>query len=149
MKPYSQDLRQRVLAQVQAGEQTQAAIATTFKVSLSTVEKWLRRKRATGKTTPLPPAHGPTRALKDCATIIRAAVKSQPDLTLQELCAHVAQSAKVTVSPSTMCRALHQLNLPRKKRRSTIANGTHRASNASAASSRNGSQRNGSRIYVA
>ncbi len=149
MKPYSQDLRQRVLAQVQAGKQTQAAIATTFNVSLSTVEKWLRRKRETGKTTPLPPAHGPTRALKDCAAVIRAAIRAQPDLTLQELCAHVAQRTKVAVSPSTMCRELQQLNLPRKKRRFTIASGTPRASNAFGASSSNGSRRNGSRTSAA
>lgn len=139
MKPYSQDLRKRVLAQAQAGKQTQAAIAATFKVSLSTVEKWLRRKRETGKTTPLPPAHGPTRALQDCTAVIRAAIKAQPDLTLQELCAHVAQRTQVAVSPSTMCRELRQLNLPRKKRRFTIASGTPRASNASAASSNNDS----------
>ncbi len=39
MKPYSQDLRKRVLAKAKAGKQTQAFIAATFGVSLSTVEK--------------------------------------------------------------------------------------------------------------
>ena len=115
MKPYSQDLRKRVLTKIQAGKQTQAAIATTFDVSLSTVEKWWRRKRETGKTTPCPPAHGPTRALQKCAAVIRAEVKKQPDVTLRELCARVASVAKVEVSSSTMCRELQQLHLPRKK----------------------------------
>ena len=115
MKPYSQDLRKRVLAMAQAGKQTQAAVAATFDVSLSTVEKWLRRKRKTGKITPLPPAHGPTPALQDCAALIRAEVKQQPDITLRELCARLARSAKVEVSPSTMCRELQQLHMPRKK----------------------------------
>jgi transposase len=145
MKPYSHDLRKRVLAKAQAGKQTQAAIATIFDVSLSTVEKWLRRKRETGKTTPLPPAHGPTRALQDCAAVIRAEVKQQPDLTLRELCARVASIAEVEVSPSTMCRELQQLHLPRKKSRSTIASGTRPASDASDTSFRSGSLKNGSR----
>ena len=145
MKPYSQDLRKRVLAKAQADKQTQAAIAATFDVSLSTVEKWLRRKRETGKTTPHPPAHGPPRALQDCAAVIRAEVKKQPDITLRELCARVASIAEVEVSPSTMCRALQQLQLPRKKRRSTTVSGTLRVSDASGASLKSGSLPNGSR----
>ena len=115
MKPYSQDLRKRVLARVIASKQTQASIAASFKVSLSTVEKWLRRKRETGKTMPWPPPHGPKRALQDYAPLLRAEIKQQPDLTLGELCARVARRAGVEVSPSTMCRALQHLHLPRKK----------------------------------
>ena|SRR5437867_10351592 len=113
MKPYSQDLRRRVLAK--AGKQTQAFIAATFGVSLSTVEKWLRRKRETGKITPLPPPHGPKRVLQDYGSLIRAEVQKQPDITLCELCACVANRLGVAVSPSTMCRALQHLRLPRKK----------------------------------
>lgn len=149
MKPYSQDLRKRVLVKVQASKQTQAAIAATFDVSLSTVEKWLRRKRETGKTTPRPPAHGPPRALQDCAAVIRAEVKKQPDVTLRELCARVARIAEVEVSPSTMCRALHQLHLPRKKSRSTTVSGTHRVFDAFGASLKSDARTNGSRSCAA
>ena len=145
MKPYTHDLRKRVVAKAQAGKQTQAAIATIFDVSLSTVEKWLRRKRETGKTTPLPPAHGPTRALQDCAALIRAEVKKQPDLTLRELCVRVASIAAVEVSPSTMCRELQQLQLPRKKSHSTIVSGTRPVSDASDASLKSGALKNGVR----
>jgi transposase len=115
MKPYSQDLRKRVLAQVKAGKQTQAQIAENFDLHLSTVEKWWRRYRETGKTTPLPPPHGPQRALQDHTAVLRAEVKQQPDLTLDELCARVASLTGVQVSPSTMCRELQALGLPRKK----------------------------------
>ena len=143
MKPYSQDLRTRVLAQAVGGKQTQAGIAASFKVSLSTVEKWLHRKRETGKTTPRPQRHGPKRALQDQASVLRAEVKHQPDLTLSELCARVASRIGVEVSPSTMCRELQHLRLPRKKSRSTIASGTPRVSAASAASLGSGLPRNG------
>jgi transposase len=40
MKPYSSDLRERVIATVEAMRTSQAKIAETFHVCLSTVEKW-------------------------------------------------------------------------------------------------------------
>ena len=115
MKPYSQDLRNRVLAKARAGKEPQAAIAATFGISLSTLEKWLRRKRMTGKSTPLPLAHGPKSVLEHHAALIRAEVKRQPDITLVELCAHLSHCVGIEVSPSTMCRTLQRLRLPRKK----------------------------------
>jgi transposase len=115
MKPYCQDLRKRVLAKAKAGKQTQAFIAATFGVSLSTLEKWLRRQRETGGTTPLPPPHGPKRILQDYAPLLRAEVKNQPDIALAELSAILARHIGVEVSPSTVCRELQCLHLPRKK----------------------------------
>jgi transposase len=115
MKPYSQDLRERVLAKASAGKETQAFIAATFGISLSTLENWLRRKRATGKSTPLLPTHGPKPMLETYAALIRAEVKRQPDITLIELCARISWCVGLEVSPSTMCRALQRLRLPRKK----------------------------------
>jgi transposase len=115
MKPYCLDLRKRVVVKAHAGKQAQASIAATFGVSLSTVEKWLRRKRETGKITPLPPAHGPKRVLQDHAPLIRAQVKQQPDIALVELCGRISSCTGIAVSPSTMCRELQRLRLPRKK----------------------------------
>jgi len=40
MKPYSQDLRERILAAVETTHLSQAKIAQAFKISLSTFEKW-------------------------------------------------------------------------------------------------------------
>lgn len=116
MKPYSQDLRKRVLAQAKAGKQTQAAIAQQFAVSLSTVEKWLRRRRETGKSTPRAQRHGPQRKLQNAGALIRAEIKRQPDLTLAELCERIAQATGIVANPSMMCRELQHLRLPRKKK---------------------------------
>ena len=115
MNASSQDLRTRVIAAAETGKQTQTSIAATFEVSLSSVEKWLHRKRETGQETALPQTHGPTRSLQDCAKFIRAEVKQQPDSTLVELCARVAAANGVKASPSMMCRELHHLGLRRKK----------------------------------
>jgi len=126
MKPYSQDLRERVIAAARAGRQSLAEIARTFGVSESTVDKWSRRWRATGRVAALPFAGGRRRALRDCGAVIRAAVKEQPDISLDELGASVEATSGVTASPSMLCRELQRLNLPRKKSRFTTASARRR-----------------------
>jgi transposase len=115
MNAYSPDLRKRVIAAAGAGEQTQAAIAAAFGVSLSTLEKWLHRKRETGEVTARTQVHGPQRTLQGSGKFIRAQVRKQPDITLAELCERTARAQQVQASPSMMCRALQHLGLPRKK----------------------------------
>jgi len=127
MKPYSQDLRDRVLAAVKETKLSQAKIAKAFKISKSVLEKWLRRQHETGACMALPHGGGHTRALAGCEAFICAQVKKQPDSTLEELCARVAKAKGVQSSPSMMCRELHRLRLPRKKSLSTIINAKRHA----------------------
>lgn len=127
MKPYSQDLRERVIVAVQVGQNTQEEIAEQYGVAQATVENWWCRWRATGQVAALPHAGGSPRALRDCGAFIRAEVKQQPDVSLDELCARVKEAAGVVASPSMMCRELQRLRLPRKKSRSMIASGRRRA----------------------
>jgi transposase len=127
MKPYSQDLRERVLAAVKETKLSQAKIAQAFKISPSTLEKWLQRQRETGACMALPHGGGHTRALAGCESLIRAQVKHQPDVSLDELCVRVAKAKGVQASPSMMCRELQRLRLPRKKSPSTIINARRRA----------------------
>src|SRR6516164_463259 len=83
MKPYSTDLRQRVLQDCDAGLPTKA-VAGKYKVSDSFVRKLKRRRRLTGSAAPATPGHPPPGWAAD-ADRIRAAVAGQPDLTLEEL----------------------------------------------------------------
>lgn len=129
MKPYSNDLRQRVLAAVKAGKHTQAEIAATFSISQSTLEKWWAVWRTQRRVTALPHHSGPPRTLQGCATFLRAEVKREPDVTLAELCTRVAHTHGVTASPSMLCRELKQFHLPRKKSRSMTASGLRHGSN--------------------
>lgn len=115
MEAYSQDLRERVIETIEAGEQSQPQIAKTFGISLSTVEKWGRRWRETRTVARLPFQPGPERDLASCDTFLRRAVKRQPDATLAELCERVKTEFGIVASPSMMCRELQHLNLPRKK----------------------------------
>jgi transposase len=52
--PYSQDLRERVIAAVRAKQETLEQIALTFNVSPATVDNWARRWRETGRVAALP-----------------------------------------------------------------------------------------------
>lgn len=124
MKAYSIDLRERVVASVENGECNIPAAARRYKVSEPTIERWLARKRRTGHVAPLPHAGGPARKLARAAGVIRAAVKAQPDATLQELCELVEKETRLKSDPSMMYRELVRLKLPRKKSRSTPANAT-------------------------
>lgn len=115
MKPYSQDLRERVIAALEAGDERQAEIADRFAVSKSTIEKWWYRWQATQSCAAVPQRHGPARTLHDCEAFIRTEVAHQPDVTLAELCERVAEQQATQASPSMMCRTLQHLKLPRKK----------------------------------
>jgi transposase len=126
MNPYSQDLRNRVLAALKAGQKSQAEVAETFGVSLSTIEKWWHRWQATGQIAALPRRSGPKRTLAECDDLIRTIVQEQPDVTLDELCARVTETQAISASRSMMCRTLQQLDLPRKKSRSTTVSGIRR-----------------------
>lgn len=123
MKPYSQDLRERVIAAVKAKHQSLAKIAHTFGVSESTVDKWSKRWRETKRVAARPFAGGRRRTLRECGTVIRAAVKRQPDIALRELCEQVKTAQALDANPSMMCRELQRLKLRRKKSRSTTARG--------------------------
>lgn len=126
MRAYSIDLRKRVISSVENGDCNIPEAARRYKVSEPTIERWLARKRTTGKSEPLPHAGGLLRKLAAAEAVIRAVVKAQPDATLQELCERVEKETKIKSDPSRMCRELARLKLPRKKSRSTPVSGTHR-----------------------
>ena len=53
-RPYSTDLRERVLRACEVGEESQAAIARRFEISESAVGSWLRQLRRDGRREPKP-----------------------------------------------------------------------------------------------
>lgn len=122
MKPYSEDLRTKIIEAIQANEKTQSEIAQDFGVSLSFVEKLRRQWRTRKSFAAKPHAGGRQRVLKNSAKQIRKEVAAQPDATLSELCERVAAAGGVSASQSMMCRELKLLNLPRKKSLSTTLN---------------------------
>jgi len=112
MKPYSLDLRQRVLAAVDDGQLTRGQIAQRFSVSTSWIRRLVQRRRETGSISPRPHRSGPQPKLDEPRLArLRALVGNQPDATLAELRDRLAEP----VSVMTVCRALRRLRLPLKK----------------------------------
>jgi transposase len=115
-KPLSNDLRARVIRFYENhGDYTQAEIAAEFEVSLSTVEKLLRRWRTTGSSGALPPGGGQVAILRKHDRALQKMVAQQPDATLAELQGKLVRQRRVSVAPVTVWRALERLQLRRKK----------------------------------
>jgi transposase len=113
MVPYSNDLRERVLMAVDAGEGTQEEIATRFRVSARWIRKLLTRRIATGSIAPKPNGGGRKLSIQgEAADALRAAVRDDPDATLAEL----RQATGVKVCVMTVWRAIERLKITRKKK---------------------------------
>ena len=128
MRPYSQDLRDRIIQALEAGNASQPAIAERFCVSLSFVEKLWQRFRRSGSSAAQPHAGGRRRALTEHTTLLRREVEHQPDATLEELRERIVAAQGPQVSTATICRELQRLKLPVKKSRSTPRSATRSAS---------------------
>src|SRR5262245_25895886 len=123
MRPYSQDLRERILRAMRAGEESQGKIAQRFTVSRSFVERLWQRWRQTGSCAALPHGGGRARSLRPAEELIRQLVAEDSDITLTTLCARVEQRTGIQISAKTMCLEIQRLRLPRKKSPSRLASG--------------------------
>ena len=138
MEALSLDLRERVAAACDEGVRSQPEIAEDFGVSLSFITKLLARRKRTGSVAAKPHRGGFASAIDAKAEAdLRLIVREDPDATLAELADALAErrGGGVRRSVPVICRALRRLELPRKKRRSTPRNATHRGSVANAAPS--------------
>jgi transposase len=105
MKPYAQDLRDRIMQALAAGTATQRTMAERFGVSGSFVEQRWQRWRASGQSAAQPHAGGRPCHRKDHREFLRHAVAKQPEATLAAWRDRVVAAQGPQVSPSTICRA--------------------------------------------
>src|SRR5688572_25440358 len=113
MKPYSQDLRERVIRACDDHIGSRQHIAALFGVSTAWIRRLLQRRRQTGSFAALP--SGGARHVKmdpDRCGRLLVLVTEQPDASLAEL--HDRLGAPVHLS--TIARALIRLGLTVKKK---------------------------------
>ena len=117
MKPYSTDLRQKVVAAYDKRQGSQREVAKLFGVSFSFVKAMLKRRRETGHVQPkVPVRKGAVPKLEGAGLAQLAELDTaQPDATLEELAERLAKQG-YQVSVPTVWRALQKLNRTRKKR---------------------------------
>jgi transposase len=105
MKPYSKDLRIRVLAAVDSGTPREE-VAQIFSVSVPSIKRWLKRRRETGDVSPKPiPGRSPIKgaALKEW---LPRHLEENPDLTLAEHCEAFEERTGMKASDATVSRAI-------------------------------------------
>lgn len=113
VKPYSEDLRVRVVGRVEAGYSVRE-VAATFGVSVSSVVKWSQRKRQTGSVAAKPMGSRLTRSLAGQRDWMLARLAAKPDVTLRELVAELNARA-VKTSYGSVWRLLNDEGVSFKK----------------------------------
>jgi transposase len=116
-RPYSVDLRERVVRAVEAGLSRRAA-ARRFEVSVSFVIKLVQRWRRAGSVAPERYGGWKRPTMAAHAERVHQLLRGEPDLTIAELPSRLADAA-IHTSPAAISRFLTAEGLTRKKRRST------------------------------
>ena len=115
-KPYSQDLRDRVIEAVERGKLSRRAAARHYEVSESVAIKWLERLERHGSRQPV--GHGGHRASKlmPHRDFLGAVRTEKPDVTLQALCDRLSAERGVKADTSMMSRFFRRIGVTVKKR---------------------------------
>jgi transposase len=119
MNAYSKDLRIRVLEALERG-QSRREISELFRVSLSTIKRWLKKSR---EGEDLEPRYSTGRKRRILATLeekraLWKQLEENDDATLERHCELWRQKTGIWVSVATMSRAIRvKLGWTYKKRR--------------------------------
>ena len=115
-RPYSSDLRRRVVAAALDGGQSREAVAVRFAVGRSSVYRWVEAAQSEGRLEAKPMRGGPRPAIRDDGeATLRRLVAADNHLSLAEYRDRLAEETGVRVDPWTVGRALRRLKLTRKK----------------------------------
>jgi transposase len=103
-RPYSEDLRARVVAAVEGGQSRRGA-AALFSIGISTAIRWVERHRRTGSVKPSRMGgRRPPRIAGADREWLLARLAEQPDLTLEEMRQALAEERGLVVGHGTVCR---------------------------------------------
>jgi transposase len=115
MNGYSEDLRQKVVSAVGRG-MPKAQAARTFDVSLSSVKRYLDKAERGEPLAPKKSPGSPPKLDEKARKLLEDDLRQRPFATLRERCDYVAVlRSGISVSRSTMCRAIARLGPTRKK----------------------------------
>jgi len=120
--PYSQDLRERLTAALEAGSSARAA-AKRFGISVSAAIRWAQRWRTEGHAEARPMGGDHRSLLKEHRTVVLTLVATQPDLTLKEIRSSLAQQQGIEVGTTTLWRFFSTNKITVKKKPACIRTG--------------------------
>jgi transposase len=114
MKAYSKDLRRKIVNALGRG-MSKAEAARIFGVGISTVKRYAAKAQ---RGEPLEPGKAPGKRPKmdqQVRKLLEEDLKERPFVTLRERCDYAEAIGGVSVSRSTMCRAIARIGSTRKK----------------------------------
>jgi transposase len=115
MKAYSKDLRQKKIVDAVRRGMSKTQAARTFGVGISTVKRYTSKAQ---RGEPLEPGKATGKRPKmdeRLRKLLEEDLKERPFVTLRERCEYVEAISGVSVSRSTMCRAIARVGSTRKK----------------------------------
>ena len=114
MRAYSKDLREKIVDAIGRG-MPKAQAARTFGIGISTVKRYASKAQ---RGEPLEPGKAPGKRPKmdeRLSKLLKEDLKERPFATLRERCDYVKAISGLSVSRSTMCRAIARIGSTRKK----------------------------------
>jgi transposase len=114
MSGYSVDLRRRIVSSVEGG-MSKAQTARTFSVSLSSVKRYVEKAEKGGSLSPKKRPGSSPKLDEKARKLLEEDIRERPYLTLRDRCGYIEAMTGLSVSRSTMCRAIARLGPTRKK----------------------------------
>jgi transposase len=114
MNGYSEDLRKKIVSAV-GGGMSKAQAARTFEVGLSSVKRYVEKANRGESLAPKKSPGSPPKIHKTATKLLEEYLKERPYATLQERCGYIETLTGLSVSRSTMCRAIARIGSTRKK----------------------------------
>src|ERR1019366_2855041 len=124
-RPYSNDLRERVVAAVETGGMSRRQAASAFDVGISTVIDWVRRFRQTGSVAPGQMGGHKPKVIAGEHRIFLLERTRGKDFTLRGLVAELAERG-LKVDYHTVWSFVHNEKLSFKKNRASKRAGSSR-----------------------
>jgi len=117
MNPISTDLRQRIINAVQIDKNTPAQASKRFVISPASAYRFLEQHRNQGTLQPATRTQAPRCITAEELPRLQRQLEAHNDATLEEHRQLWTEQTGITVSVSTMHRALKRLSISFKKRR--------------------------------
>ena len=114
-RPYSQDLRERVLSATAEGSSARGA-AARFGIGIKTAIEWVRRARETGERTARQQGQPKGSKLDAHEAFLLGLVDAKDDITLLEMQARLREERGVAAGTTTLWRFFEARGLTVKKR---------------------------------
>jgi transposase len=114
MKPYSQDLRVRIIRAVQEGGMSKSTAARLFGVSLSSVKRYARIANRGASLEPRKGSGRPPKADEISRRLLEEDVKERPAATVSERRSFLEHTTGKALSDSTVGRLLKRMGFTQK-----------------------------------